>query len=87
MPKIRKMNTARRKKARKQAQEALKQKTSMLLDMPEECCVCNDAFDKKSRDMVQTWHVVVFESKKIVRLSCPDCWEKIETEVGETNAT
>jgi len=87
MPKIRKVNTAKRKKVRKQAQEALKQKTSMLLDMPEECCVCNAAFNKKSRDMVQTWHVVVFESKKIVRLSCPRCWEKIENKTGETNAT
>jgi hypothetical protein len=87
MPKIRKTNTTQRKKTRKLAQEALKQKTSMLLDMPEKCCVCNDAFDKKSRLMAQTWHVVVFESKKIVRLSCPACWEKIETEVGEPNAT
>ena len=87
MPKIRKLNTAKRKKERKKAQEALKQRTSLFLDMPEKCCVCETEFDKKSREMAQTWHVVVFEERKVIRLTCPPCWQKVENNIGEINAT
>jgi hypothetical protein len=87
MPKIRKLNTAKRKKERKKAKEALKQKTSLFLDMPEKCCVCETGFDKKSKEMAQTWHVVVFEERKVVRLTCPPCWQRVESNIGEINAT
>jgi hypothetical protein len=87
MPKIRKINTTKRKKERRDARNALKQRTSLLLDMPEKCCVCEIEFDKKSKEMAQTWHVVVFEERQVVRLTCPPCWQKVETNIGETNAT
>jgi len=87
MPKIRKLNTAKRKKERKKAKEALKQKTSLFLDMPEKCCVCETGFDKKSKEMAQTWHVVVFDNRKTIRLTCPPCWEKVENAMEETNAS
>ena len=87
MPKLRKPNTAKRKKQRKNAKEALKQRTGLLLNMPEECCVCETGFDKKSKEMAQTWHVVVFEERKIIRLTCPPCWQRVENNIGEPNAT
>ena len=87
MPKIRKFNSAQRKKERKKAQEVLQRRTSLLLDMPEKCCVCETEFDKKSKEMAQTWHVVTFEERKIVRLTCPFCWQRVENSIGETNAT
>jgi hypothetical protein len=87
MPKIRKLNAAKRKKERKKAKETLKRRTGLLLNMPEKCCVCEIEFDKKSKDMAQTWHVVVFEERKVVRLTCPPCWQKVENNIGEINAT
>jgi nitrate/TMAO reductase-like tetraheme cytochrome c subunit len=84
-PKIRKVNTAKRKKERKIAEEALKRKTSMFLDIPEECCVCEAAFDKRSKEMAQSWQVVVFEERKKIRLTCPDCWKKVKTTMEEAN--
>ena len=86
-PKLRKVNTARRKKERKATQEALKKRASMILDIPEMCCVCEEPFDKKSKEMAQTWHVVVFDNKKTIRLTCPSCWEKVENAMEETNAS
>ena len=86
-PKLRKAPSTKRKKKQKATEKALQQRTSMLLDMPEVCCVCDTAFDKKSREMAQTWHVVVFEERKIVRLTCPPCWESVEKTMEETNAT
>tara|TARA_Y100000310_G_scaffold278534_1_gene297012 strand:+ start:381 stop:653 length:273 start_codon:yes stop_codon:yes gene_type:complete len=83
-PKLRKVNTAQRKKERKATEAALKAKTSMLLDIPEECCVCHAAFDKKNKEMAQTWHVVVFDERKTIRLTCPPCWDKIEEETEGT---
>tara|TARA_R110000824_G_scaffold192927_1_gene375151 strand:+ start:1760 stop:2029 length:270 start_codon:yes stop_codon:yes gene_type:complete len=84
-PKIRKIDTAKRKKDRKEAEEALKTRTGMFLDIPEVCCVCETAFDKRNKEMAQTWQVVVFEERKKIRLTCPSCWKKVKTVVEETN--
>jgi len=77
-PKIRKVNTNKRKKDRKDAQEALQKKTAAFLDHPKECCVC-DAIFERTKEAVKTWHVVVNEDR--VRLTCPDCWSTIEKAV------
>ena len=86
MKKIRKVNTAKRKKEIKEAQARLATRTSMLLNVPEKCCVCETKFDKKSREMANTWHVVVMEQKKKIHLTCPSCWKAVERE-AEKNAT
>jgi len=84
-PKIRKVDASKRKKERKIAEEALKRKTSMFLDIPEKCCVCEAAFDRRSKEMAQSWQVVVFEERKKIRLTCPDCWSKVKTTMEEIN--
>jgi len=86
-PKLRKMNRTKRKETRKAVEETLQRRTSMFLDIPEECCVCATSFDKKNKEMAQTWHVVVFEERKTIRLTCPPCWEKIENTTEETHAS
>ena len=73
-PKLRKVNTAQRKKDRKATEAALKAKTSMFLDIPEECCVCHAEFDKKSKEHARTWNVVI-KDENTVRLYCPECWD------------
>lgn len=87
-PKLRKVDSARRKQQRKEVKRALQRRTSMFLDIPEKCCVCQTPFDKKNKEMAQTWHVVVFEERQVARLTCPSCWEKVETTMEEqTNAS
>ena len=78
MRKIRKVNTKKRKKERKEKQKALQSQLNFILDIPEECCACKKTFDKKSKEMAQTWNVTVFELKKIIRLTCPECWGKVK---------
>ena len=89
MKKIRKINTNKRKKERKEKQKALQRNINLMLDFPEECYVCEKLFDKKDRKMAQTWNVTIFESKEIIRLTCPGCWGKvkdiIEREVEDKN--
>ena len=75
MKKLRKVNTRKRKQERKDAVEALQKKTAAFLDHPKECCVCSAEF-KRTRQTVKTWQVTVRENR--VRLTCPDCWGKIQ---------
>lgn len=89
-PKLRKVNTQRRKQERREAERNLKRRANMLLDIDENCCVCDAAFDKKNKEMATTWHVVVYEAKGVARLTCPNCWSKVEEAVQkkkETNAS
>ena len=43
--------------------------------LPDQCSACLAPYDKKDKQMVMTWNVVVREKKKSVRLYCPDCWD------------
>ena len=64
-PKLRKVNTQRRKQERREAERNLKRRANMLLDIDENCCVCRAPFDKKNKEMATTWHVVVYEAKEV----------------------
>ena len=71
-PKLRKVNTAKRKKDHKEAQERLSTQTSLMMNHPKECCVCENKFHR-TKESVLSWHVTVIEER--VRLTCPECWE------------
>ena len=85
--KLRKVNTNKRKHERKKAQRALQENASLMLDMPEECAVCHTSFDKRSKEMAQTWNVTVYKTEGKVFLTCPPCWATVKriAEEGETN--
>lgn len=73
------MGSLKRKFARNKAKKAKKriaEQVSMFGALENECAACQEPFDKKSKEQVATWNVVVREKEKIVRLYCPDCWEK-----------
>ena len=74
MKKLRNIKPGQRKRERKQAREALEQKTAAFLDHPKECCVCAAPFER-NLETVKTWHVVTTQNR--VRLTCPECWSKI----------
>ena len=52
----------------------MKKQLGMFDMLSEECSACDKPFDKKSKEDVATWSVVVREKEKIVRLYCPSCW-------------
>ncbi len=73
-PKLRKVNTKKRKRLRKEATQKLQKQAAAILDHPKECCVCHTEF-VRNKETVQSWHVTVYEER--VRLTCPHCWGTI----------
>ena len=76
----RKQRRATEKKAGKENSQKLAEKIFQFDKLPDECLACLKPFDKKNKEMAQTWHVVVFDERKTIRLTCPPCWGKIEEE-------
>jgi len=72
----RKLNRSKTKKAKKQAEKEMAVKVALFDKLPDKCLTCESPFDKKNKEMVTTWNVVVREEEKTVRLYCPTCWEK-----------
>jgi len=65
-----------RRQSTKLAEEELAQKVMMFDKMPDNCLTCEAPFDRKNREMAMTWSVVVREQEELVRLYCPECWDK-----------
>tara|TARA_R110000822_G_scaffold27893_2_gene82883 strand:- start:128 stop:412 length:285 start_codon:yes stop_codon:yes gene_type:complete len=74
------MNRKQRRKAMKEAKssgsEEMESKVALFGKMPDECLTCQKPFDKLDKEMVLSWNVVVREQDEIVRLYCPECWDK-----------
>jgi len=71
--KIKRTNTLKKKKA---AEKKLNQKLNLFNKVPNKCLTCEDPFDKKNREQVFSWYVVVRQEEGKVNLYCPECWEK-----------
>ena len=56
--------------------QAAEQKLGLFDKIPKHCLTCNKDFDKKNKEMVMSWNVVVREKEGKVRLYCPTCWDK-----------
>jgi len=72
-------------KQRKQAEKDMAQKVNMFDRMPDRCSACDEPFDKKDKDMVSSWNVVVRSKEEVVRLYCPTCWTKAKNIIKEFN--
>ena len=72
------MNRKQRRSLSKQAgsknSENISQQMTLFGKLPEKCSACSEPFDKKDKDMVNKWNVVV--KQDVVRLFCPNCIEK-----------
>lgn len=64
------------KETNTQGAEEIEAKVALFGGMPDECLTCEKPFDKTDKEMVASWNVVVREQKEIVRLYCPECWNK-----------
>lgn len=71
------------KKKNKQAEKDLKQKLGLFDQLPEECLACAEPFDRQNREQVMSWNVVVKRDPDVVRLYCPDCWQKAQAVVQD----
>ena len=76
------MNRAQRralaKKTKKQNQSETEKKLGLFEKIPKQCLTCAKPFDKKDKEMVTSWSVVVREAESVVRLYCPTCWKKAQ---------
>jgi hypothetical protein len=64
------------KQAKKDGNEELSEKISLFGKLEDNCLTCDKPFDKKDKEMVMSWSVVVREQEGVVRLYCPECWTK-----------
>ena len=65
----------------KDASENLAEKIFQFNKLPEQCSACQKGFDKKDKDMVQSWNVVV--KQETVRIFCPECIKKTQEIINE----
>ena len=80
------MGSLKRKLARNKAKKAKKrmaEQMSMFDALDDACAACQKPFDKKSKEHASTWNVVVREEEKVVRLYCPECWDKANKLIEE----
>ncbi len=75
------MNRKQRRELKKKGGDTkevktLNEKISQIFSMPQECSACKTPFEKKNKDMVTTWSVVV--RGETVRLFCPACIGKTQ---------
>ena len=71
-----------KKAKKKQAEAEYKEKISMFSQLEDFCLVCEKPFDKKNKEMVQSWYVVVRKGQNKVNLYCPECWGRANSLVN-----
>ena len=74
MATTRKFRRAKQKRAKKD----LSKKIGLFNKLGDECLVCEEPFDKKSKEQVQNWFVAIREEQGVVNLYCPGCWGKAQ---------
>ncbi len=82
--KKKKVSSLKKKLKRQQEKEAkkdLQEKVGLFNKLSEECLVCQKDFDKKNKEMVMSWSVIVNEDT--VRLYCPACWDRANNLIKE----
>jgi len=70
----REQRRAAAKHAKKDGNEEVAEKVALFGLIGDHCLVCNKPFDKKDREMVMSWNVIVREKEEVVNLYCPECW-------------
>jgi Zn finger protein HypA/HybF involved in hydrogenase expression len=70
-----KLRNIKRKKDKK-IKKDIQEKMFMFDKIGDHCETCQQPFDKTDREQVSSWNVVVKEEQGVVRLYCPQCWDK-----------
>ena len=69
------------KKMGKPAADNLAEKIFQFNRLPESCSACQEEFDKKDREMLQSWKIVIRQES--IRLFCPKCIKKTQEILDE----
>jgi hypothetical protein len=80
------MNRKKRRalaRAEKKENSEIADKIFLFNKMPDHCLTCLAPFDKKDKEMVKNWYVVVREKEEKVNLYCPACWQTAIDMVSE----
>tara|TARA_Y100000296_G_C4943714_1_gene142757 strand:+ start:85 stop:369 length:285 start_codon:yes stop_codon:yes gene_type:complete len=72
-----------KKAKKKKLEQELNEKISMFSRLEDFCLVCEKPFDKKDKDMVQSWYIVVRKKQNKVNLYCPECWKRANNLIEE----
>lgn len=70
-------------KQRAKGNEDLADKIMLFDKLPDQCYMCESAFDKADKQMVSAWNVVVKEAQQKVSLYCPTCWTMAQEMVSK----
>ena len=79
----RKQRRAMKKHVGVDAQEKMATQVAQFGKLPQACDACQKEFDKKNKEMVQSWSVVV--KQDVVRLFCPECINKTKEVLNASN--
>tara|TARA_A100001391_G_scaffold183575_1_gene150889 strand:+ start:348 stop:596 length:249 start_codon:yes stop_codon:yes gene_type:complete len=77
----RKTRRTMQKQMGKDSATNIAEKVSQFDKLPQQCSACQKEFDKKDKDMVSSWNVVV--KQEVVRLFCPECIKKTQEILNE----
>jgi hypothetical protein len=73
------MNRKQRREADKKGEKpAIEEKLMLFGKLPDKCLGCAKPFDKKDKEQVSTWTVMVYNSTETVKLYCPQCRNDIQ---------
>jgi len=72
-----------KRSVKKQKEKDLSEKIGLFDKISDSCLVCSKEFDRKDKDMVSSWYVVVREEEQKVNLYCPDCWERAKQKLED----
>ena len=70
----REQRRAMAKREKKDGNPEMAEKVALFGKLGDACLVCNKPFDKKDREMVMSWNVIVREKEDVINLYCPECW-------------
>ena len=79
----RKIKRNKLKKKKAEARKDIREKMKHFNNLPENCLICDEPFDKKDKEMVKKWYVVVRKEQDLVNLYCPECWNRALKNIEE----
>ena len=82
------MNRKQRRALKKisKPEQEMAEKVALFGLLPDSCSACQKSFDKKDKDMVFSWSVVVHNETEAVRLFCPKCINKTKELIEENES-
>ena len=66
----------RRALAKNKGAQDIEEQVALFNKLPEHCLTFEKPYNKNDKEMAMSWNVVVHGEEEVVRLYCPECWQK-----------